>query len=139
MKNPVIPYAIIAAVGILLVIVMSTAGLNQQKAIQDEEKNDGEKQEQSEDQSGDKSESEGGQTTSADAEEIFQSNCASCHGADLSGAVGPNLQTVGSKYGKDEIKEIIKTGFPDAQPAMPGGLVQGDEADALAQWLSEKK
>ncbi|WP_164668587.1 cytochrome c550 [Virgibacillus doumboii] len=131
-KNAVVPYAIVAVVGILLVIVMSVVGLNQQEAIQNQEQNGGEKQEQS-------GESGGGETASTDAAKIYENTCASCHGADLSGAVGPALNKVGSKYDKAEIKEIIKTGFPDAQPPMPGGLVQGAEADALAQWLSEKK
>nr|P80091.1 RecName: Full=Cytochrome c-550; AltName: Full=Cytochrome c550 [Virgibacillus halodenitrificans]AAB21857.1 cytochrome c550=c-type monoheme ferricytochrome [Bacillus halodenitrificans, ATCC 49067, Peptide Partial, 35 aa] [Virgibacillus halodenitrificans] len=35
----------------------------------------------------------GGSVDSAAAEEVFESNCASCHGADLSGA-GPDLTQV---------------------------------------------
>ncbi|MFC4558838.1 cytochrome c550 [Virgibacillus kekensis] len=124
-RNPVIPYAIIAVVGILLVVVISFAGLGQREAIQEAEKNGGQKQEQ------------GGETAATDPEKIFQNNCASCHGADLSGAAGPALNKIGSEYSKDEILEIIKTGFPES--GMPGGLVQGEQADALATWLAEKK
>ncbi|RYG74719.1 cytochrome c [Lentibacillus lipolyticus] len=129
-KNPVIPYALIAGLGILLVIVVSVVGLNQQEAIQDEENGEQEEQQQQD------GESEGGGETAANGEEIYQSNCASCHGSDLSGGVGPDLTSVGSDYSKEELKEIIAEGFP---PNMPGGIVKGEEADAVAQWLSEQK
>ncbi|WP_077327021.1 cytochrome c550 [Virgibacillus siamensis] len=129
-NNPVIPYAIIAVVGILLVIVISVVGIDQRQAIEDEHKKGGEKQEQSQD-------SKGGETASTDPSKIFENTCASCHGADLSGGVGPNLQKVGSTHSKEEIREIIKNGFPKA--GMPGGLLQGAEADAVAEWLSKKK
>jgi len=71
----------------------------------------------------------------AQAEELYQQNCASCHGQNLEGVAGPKLQNIGSKYSKDEIQNIILNG----QGAMPKGLLQGDEAAAVAQWLSEKK
>ncbi|SFA70587.1 cytochrome c550 [Lentibacillus halodurans] len=131
-KNPVIPYALIAGIGILLVIVVSFVGLDQQEAIQEEE--NGEEQGEQQDN---QSEGGGEGETAADGEEIFQSNCASCHGQDLSGAAGPALDTVGSKYSQEEIEQIIAEGFPDA--GMPGGLVQGEEAQAVAQWLSEQQ
>ncbi|TFJ94094.1 c-type cytochrome [Lentibacillus salicampi] len=137
-KNAVIPYALIAGIGILLVIVVSFVGLNQQKAIQEEE-NGGEQSEQQEGDSGggeSGGESDGGETA-ANGEEVFQNNCAQCHGQDLSGGAGPALDAVGGKYSKDEIKQIIADGFPDA--GMPPGLIQGEDADAVAQWLSEQK
>ncbi|MFD2759443.1 cytochrome c550 [Lentibacillus juripiscarius] len=134
MKNPVIPYALTAALGILLVIVISVVGLNQQEAIQDEQ--NGEEKQGEEQQEKSQDEGSGGGETAANGEEIFQSNCASCHGSDLSGGVGPDLTSVGSDYSKEEIKEIIANGFP---PNMPAGIVKGKKADALAQWLSEQK
>ncbi|AIF44148.1 cytochrome c551 [Virgibacillus sp. SK37] len=79
--------------------------------------------------------SEGGSVDSAAAEEVFESNCASCHGADLSGGAGPDLTQVGSKYSADEIADIIKNG----KGSMPAGLVSGDDVDLLANWLAEKK
>ncbi|WP_430785218.1 cytochrome c550 [Virgibacillus flavescens] len=122
-KNPVIPYALIAVAGILLVIVLSFIGIGQEEAIKKAEEGGGEKKEQTE-----------GDTT--DPEAIFQSNCASCHGADLSGGVGPDLTKVGSKYSKDEIKDIILNG---KGTGMPAGLVPEPQAEALAKWLAEKK
>ncbi|MEH7384190.1 cytochrome c [Bacillus sp. JJ1521] len=77
-----------------------------------------------------------GGATALNAEEIYQGNCASCHGKDLAGAGSfPSLQTVGSKYSQDEIANIIDNG----RGAMPKGLIKGDEKDAVAAWLSEKK
>ncbi|ARI77036.1 cytochrome c550 [Halobacillus mangrovi] len=120
-RNPVIPFAIIAVLGIVAMIIVSAAGINQREAIQNEEKNGGEKQEEA---------------ASANPEEMFQSKCASCHGGDLSGGAGPNLQEVGSRYSAEEIKEIIVNGKGSA---MPAGLYTGEEATKLAEWLAEKK
>ncbi|SEQ18255.1 cytochrome c551/cytochrome c550 [Virgibacillus subterraneus] len=126
-KNPVIPYATIAVIGILLVVVISFVGLDQRQTIEKKEKNGGENTEEK---------SQEGETTS-DPSKVFESNCASCHGADLSGGMGPALNKVGSKYSQEEIREIIKTGFPDA--GMQGNIIQGEKADAVAKWLSEQK
>lgn len=122
-KNPVIPFALIAIIGIILVIVISFVGLNQQEAINKDEEG-GQKQDQKAEASTD------------DPAAIFESNCISCHGADLSGGVGPDLTKVGSKYNEDEIKEIIINGKGSV---MPPGLVPEPQAEALAKWLSEKK
>ncbi|ASN05207.1 cytochrome c550 [Virgibacillus necropolis] len=122
-RNPVIPFAIIAIIGILMVIVLSVVGLGQQEAIEKAEEGGGEKQEQGE-----------GATTD-DPEAIFQNTCVSCHGADLTGGVGPDLTQVGSRYSKEEIKDIIING----KGTMPAGLVQEPQAEALAKWLAEKK
>lgn len=69
------------------------------------------------------------------AEELYASNCASCHGQDLSGGAGPDLHDVGSKMSEDEIKNKIEKGGG----GMPGGLVSGDDLDTLASWLAAKK
>ncbi|MGG4505233.1 cytochrome c551 [Heyndrickxia sporothermodurans] len=74
--------------------------------------------------------------SAGDAEKLFSQNCASCHGGNLEGAVGPNLTKVGAKYNKDQILDIINKG---KSGGMPGGLFKGDDADKVATWLSEKK
>src|SRR5699024_2505482 len=60
-------------------------------------------------------------------------NCATCHGDDLSGGNGPDLTKVGSELSKDEIHDIIENGKGD----MPQGIVVGEDADIVAEWLSE--
>ncbi|WP_217586728.1 c-type cytochrome [Lentibacillus saliphilus] len=115
-RNAVIPYAIIATVGILMIIVMSTAGVFQR--------------------GNDQQAAEGGEEVS-DPEAIFEGNCMSCHGADLSGVGNaPGLTNVGAELSKEEIQNIIIQG---TDGGMPGGLVNNEQAQVLAEWLSEKK
>ncbi len=71
----------------------------------------------------------------AQGEEVYQQSCVSCHGGNLEGGAGPALETVGSKYSKDEILNIIENGKGN----MPPNIVQGEEADAVAEWLAAKK
>jgi len=74
--------------------------------------------------------------SAVDAEKIFANNCASCHGNNLEGNVGPNLTKVGSKYSSEEIQEIIKNG----KGQMPAGILKEDEEIvAVADWLADKK
>lgn len=122
MKNPVIPYALIAGLGIFAVILVSVLGVNQRNDIQQAE--EGEPTEEV--QEGE---------TSDDPEALFENNCASCHGDDLSGGMGPDLTQIGNKHSADEIKEIILQG----QGNMPAIDVEDEQAEALADWLSEKQ
>ena len=78
---------------------------------------------------------ENGATSDA-SEQVAQQRCTTCHGGNLQGMGNtPALNDVGSRYSEEEILNIILNG----QGAMPGGLVQGEEAEALAKWLAEKK
>jgi len=108
-RNAVIPYAIIAIVGIVLVIVISVAVVNQRDVIQ-------KKAEGSEV----KDQAQEGEVTQT-PEEMFASNCASCHVDNLSGNFGPPLNKIGSQLSKEEIHVIIKNGKGDH---MPGGLLK---------------
>ncbi|MBO8156061.1 MAG: cytochrome c [Bacillaceae bacterium] len=124
-KNPLVPYAMIAILGIVAMVILSGVGLNQM----DEVKNQDENQEQQE---------QGGAAETTDPEEIFSQSCAACHGADLAGgAGGPALNDVGGRLSKEEIQQVINNGRPGT--AMPGGLVSQEQAEILAQWLSEHK
>ncbi|WP_077328058.1 cytochrome c551 [Virgibacillus siamensis] len=79
----------------------------------------------------------GGSTdTAASGEEIFQNNCASCHGSDLSGGMGPDLTKVGSRYSADEIANIIKNGRGQMPPQKQ---VSKEDRQAVASWLAKKK
>ncbi|MEC5422233.1 cytochrome c [Virgibacillus sp. C22-A2] len=122
-KNPVIPFAIIAIFGILTVIVISFVGLNQREDIQQAEEGG---TEQTDEQEGE---------TTGDPDEIYQANCSSCHGGDLSGGNAPDLTQVGSKLSEEEIQDVIING----QGSMPAGMATDTEAEVLATWLSEKE
>ncbi|WP_085991886.1 cytochrome c550 [Oceanobacillus senegalensis] len=120
-KNPLIPYAIIAVVGVLAVIIISFVGVGQRDAIQQAEEGGTEQSAEGE--------------VSTDPEAVFQANCAACHGADLSGGMGPDLTTVGSKYNAEDITGIIQNG----KGQMPAVQIPAEEAQLLAEWLSEKQ
>ena len=80
-------------------------------------------------------EDNGTETTDA-SEQVAQQRCATCHGGNLQGMGNtPALNDVGSRYSEEEILDIIVNG----QGSMPGGLVKGEDAEALAAWLAEKK
>ncbi|WP_058307424.1 cytochrome c550 [Gracilibacillus massiliensis] len=114
-RNPIIPFALIAVLGILAMIIFSVVGLNEQEKIANPD--------------------EGGEeVTIEDAEEISQS-CIGCHGGDLEGGSGPSLQDVGSKYSQEEVYDIIVNGIEGT--SMPGGVVTNEEAEVLAEWLVE--
>lgn len=116
-KKRLVPFALIAVLGILTMIIVGSVGMNQQQAIENEDKGGGEEQ-----------------TASANPEEMFQNSCASCHGSDLSGGVGPNLQGVGDRLSVEEIVSTIENG----KGQMPPGLYTGEEAKAVAEWLAEQ-
>ncbi|WP_080874503.1 c-type cytochrome [Oceanobacillus timonensis] len=81
---------------------------------------------------------EDGDSASADAgEEVFQNNCASCHGQDLSGEAGPDLTEVGSTYSQDEIADIVENGTDGGMPSFSD--MEDDDLDELTSWLSEHK
>ncbi len=106
-RNPLIPFAITAVVGIAIMLVMSAVGVHEAK----------------EQAAG------GGETKSG--EELVQQSCTSCHGQNLEGGVGPSLTDVGSKYKPDEIVDIIQNG----KGQMPAQGLSVEEAQKVAEFL----
>ncbi|GEN31081.1 mono/diheme cytochrome c family protein [Cerasibacillus quisquiliarum] len=118
-RNPLIPYGIIAIIGIIAIVIVSGMGVSQREAIQADQNGEGKAEE----------------VASDDPEALYEANCLSCHGADLGGGMGPGLTDVGSKMSTEEISEIIQKG----RGSMPPVQVSVEEADTIAEWLSEKK
>jgi cytochrome c551 len=71
------------------------------------------------------------------AEALFKQNCISCHGVDLEGKIGPNLQKVGARLTPEKIINQIKKGGSVMPPF--SDILKDDEIIALAAWLSAKK
>lgn len=65
-----------------------------------------------------------------EAKQIVSSQCTSCHGADLTGAVGPNLHERAKAMSKDQIVTVLKNG----KGMMPGNLVSGKE-EMVAEYI----
>lgn len=112
-RNPLLPFSIIGVIGIILIITMSSIGIhNAGEAKKDKEQ------------------------AAMDPEAIFKQNCASCHGQNLEGGAGPALAKIGGKYDKAQIADIIRNGKGSG---MPAGVVKGEEAKIITDWLAEKK
>lgn len=120
-RNPLIPFALIAVVGIALMFFLSFKGLGDGEELAKEKEGGGEKTEE---------------VASSNPEDLYNAKgCIGCHGDQYQGAVGPKLSGIGDKYSQDEIKDILVNGKGSG---MPAGLVAGQE-DAMAKWLSELK
>ena len=124
-KNAIVPYILIMAFGIGLIFFLSLEGANNQEDIAAEHAEEG-------GESGDAApEGDGGSTESAefDPEAQAQQSCVSCHGSSYEGGVGPSL--VGTELDQAAIEDIIANG----KGAMPGGLVEGENIPAMAEWV----
>ncbi|SFB21678.1 MULTISPECIES: cytochrome c551 [unclassified Bacillus (in: firmicutes)] len=67
-----------------------------------------------------------------DGQKLFEQKCSACHGVDLAGGVGPKLK--GTSLSKEEIENIIHNG----RGAMPKGLLEGEDASKVAEWVSNQ-
>lgn len=73
-------------------------------------------------------------TAAVNAQQLFTQSCGGCHTlakAGTNGTVGPNLDEL--KPSKETVAAQIKHGGG----GMPAGLLEGDEADAVATYVSE--
>lgn len=71
------------------------------------------------------------------AQQLYKSNCLSCHGAGLKGDYGPNLTKVGARRTKEQITAQIMNGKVEMPPFKD--TLKADEVEALAVWLSAMK
>ncbi|MCR8870476.1 MULTISPECIES: cytochrome c550 [Peribacillus] len=116
-RNPVMPFIIIMVFGIGLMFLLSFKGLGDAKDLA-KEKEGGGKTEETE-------------SASASPEDIYKQNCISCHGDAYQGGVGPALKGVGDRLSVDEVKNVITNG----RGAMPSGLVEEQNIDAMAKYI----
>jgi glucose/arabinose dehydrogenase len=82
-------------------------------------------------------------TTSAraDVSSMYNQNCASCHGPDLTGGLGPSLIDDEWDHGSDPVSvaKSIKDGFPSSgMPGFSGGL-SDEDIRSLVIYISEQK
>ncbi|MBD2870638.1 c-type cytochrome [Paenibacillus arenilitoris] len=79
----------------------------------------------------------GDAVNAAEAESLYAQNCVSCHAADLSGGMGPDLQHVGAEMSVEEIHAQISNGG-NGMPAYKGQLPE-EQIAALSEWLAGHK
>lgn len=70
-----------------------------------------------------------------DAEGIAKSTCASCHGEDFSGAMGPAI--AGTDLSEDDFSEIVRNG-QGQMPAFSEDQFNDEEVSALYTFFSEQ-
>ena len=124
-KNPIIPFLLIIFLGIGLVFLLSGVGAT----------DDGEEDVATEEGS---KESGGGEEASSgdvDAEGIARDNCASCHGQDFSGAMGPAL--AGTSLAEEDFTTTVRDG-KGSMPAFSADQIADEELTALYQFFSEQ-
>ncbi len=115
-RNPLVPFAVIAIIAVLAMVILSFQGHNKGAELAN-----GENQMKN-------------AVADAKPEEIVKQTCISCHGENLEGAVGPDLTKIGSRYSAKEIQDILLNG---KNGGMPAGLVPADQAEDIAKWLAE--
>ncbi|GIP24634.1 MULTISPECIES: cytochrome c [Paenibacillus] len=71
------------------------------------------------------------------AEATVKANCISCHGDQLEGKVGPNLQKIGSQMTNEQIFTTITKGNGN-MPSFKDKL-KPEEIANVAEWLAAKK
>ncbi len=115
-RNPIIPYYLIMALGLVLMFFLGIKGVGDAKELAKQE--------------------EGVEEEVAEFEpEAFANQaCIACHGENLEGQ-GNTPGLVNSGLSKDEIADILING----QGAMPGGLVPADNVDEMAEWIENLK
>lgn len=122
-RNPIVPFLLIIFLGIGLVFLLSGEGVSEDgdegEDVATEESGDGE---------------DGGDAESGDvdAEGIARDNCASCHGEDFSGGMGPALD--GTGLAEDEFHDIVLNG-QGSMPAFEGQL-DDEEIDAMYEFFT---
>jgi cytochrome c551 len=75
--------------------------------------------------------------TGVSAQAVYKQNCVTCHGVNLEGGVGPNLQKVGARLNVDQITARITNGGGGMPPFK--GTLKDNEINALAVWLATNK
>jgi cytochrome c551 len=77
------------------------------------------------------------EVSGATAKALFKQSCTSCHGVDLGGDFGPNLQKVGEQLTKAQIITQITDGGTSMPPF--GKRLKAEEIQTLADWLAAMK
>lgn len=117
-KNPIIPFLLIIFLGIGLIFLLSGEGAT----------DDGGDEEVASTEEDGGGEDGGADSGDVDAEGIARDNCASCHGQDFSGGMGPAL--TGTGLSEDEFHDIVLNG----QGSMPAFEGQIDDAEITAMY-----
>lgn len=124
-NNPAIPFLLIILLGIGLVFLLSAYGADQMNNESDTA--DGS---DATEESGDESGEDGEETASSsdfDPETFARDNCASCHGQDFSGGMGPDINGVSA----DSLMKAVREG-QGPMPAFSTDQISDEDLEVLA-------
>ena len=128
--KPLLPYAVIAVVGLILMVGLSLMGVGQKEARIAAEADGGQQV----------ADSGAGDTSAVGSlgEQQYKATCIGCHGANFDGPMG-NLNGIGDRRSKEEIVDIIVNGGADyGYPAMPAYKDNSNvDAEAITEYLIE--
>lgn len=68
-------------------------------------------------------------------ESVYKNNCSTCHGNQLEGGFGPNIENINEKFSKEELMDIFKNG----KGMMPKMLISEDEKEKLTDWIMNEE
>ncbi|SDI33763.1 c-type cytochrome [Natribacillus halophilus] len=115
--QPLIPFLLIAVAGIFLMLILSFVGLGDFGEEAEENGN------------GEENGEENGEDAVEVGEEVYEQDCLSCHGENMEGDTGPAIE------GQDP--DAVITAIEEGPGSMPEGLVDGEDAEAVAEYVSE--
>ncbi|MDQ0205556.1 c-type cytochrome [Alkalicoccobacillus murimartini] len=118
--SPLIPFALIALIGILLMAGLSAYGVLERSAQEEQENGNGEEEPVEIDD------------PIVAGEELAQQSCINCHGGDLAGGMGPAINGLEGELSLEEISTIIKEGIGSMPPQTQ---YSSEEADAISEYL----
>lgn len=129
-----IPVLVVFLIIPLLIFHLGSGGgsdtASEEEAATEETADSGEESGESE-ESGEETASSG----DVDAEGIARDNCASCHGQDFSGSMGPAL--AGTSLSEDDFTSIVRDG-QGSMPAFSADQIADEELTAMYQFFSEQ-
>lgn len=137
-KNPLV--WVIPIMVVILIIPLMIFHLGGQGGGGEETADSGAESEESSEGSGEENgggeegSEEGASSGDVDAEGIAQNSCASCHGEDFSGGMGPAL--AGTSLGEEEFTDIVRNG-QGSMPSFSEDEVSGEELTAMYEMFSE--
>lgn len=116
----------IAALLVSSVIVLGACG----DAEENNEADPAEENNAAEENNTNENAADNGEYDLANGEEMYEGNCASCHGGDLEGGSGPGIEGLSH----DEVLTAIQEG----PGSMQADIVEGDDAEDVAAWVADQ-
>lgn len=123
-NNPAIPFLLIILLGIGLVFLLSAYGADQMNNESDTA--DSSESTEESDDSGDDGE-ETASTSDFDPETFARDNCASCHGQDFTGGMGPDIHGIDPESFMSTVRE-----GQGPMPAFSTDQISDEDLEVLA-------